>query len=186
MNCEISRRICPTLSRSATLTLAFALAIGNGNALGLGSDTVFITGNAGVSYDTNVFRLSPDLTEQQVQLATGGSSDKGSAIYSVGASISADVPYSRQRFQANLNVTDSGLTLTTSPDQSFRILRNTGTAGIIGTFNGLAAGTALLSLIAGLKILESQTRRDRTDVVHPERILLGSFEVLLCLLIGDS
>ena len=28
------------------------------------------------------------------------------------------------------------------------------------TFNGLSAGTALLSLIAGLKILESQTRRD--------------------------
>ncbi|MEA3151450.1 MAG: protein-glutamine gamma-glutamyltransferase, partial [Gammaproteobacteria bacterium] len=28
------------------------------------------------------------------------------------------------------------------------------------TFNGLSAGTALLSLIAGLKLLETQTRRD--------------------------
>ena len=28
------------------------------------------------------------------------------------------------------------------------------------TFNGLSAGTALLSLIAGLKLLETRTRRD--------------------------
>lgn len=49
------------------------------------------------------------------------------------------------------------------------------------TFNGLAAGTALLSLVAGLKVLETQTRRD----IHVLALIVY-FLSLAALLHGES
>lgn len=91
--------------KPASLTVAVGLALAASDALALGSDTVFISGSTGLKYDTNVFLVSNELTPQQVQGFTG-STEKSDTIYWVGAGISADVPYSRQRFQANLNVTN--------------------------------------------------------------------------------
>jgi exopolysaccharide biosynthesis operon protein EpsL len=88
---------------SLPISIALALAPIANNAIALGSDTVFVSGYAGVTYDSNVFRLSSDQSPQDVGLHTSG---KGDTIYNIGAGISADVPYSRQRFQANLIVND--------------------------------------------------------------------------------
>jgi len=49
------------------------------------------------------------------------------------------------------------------------------------TFNGVTAGTALLSLVAGLKVLETQTRRD----IHVLALIVY-FLSLAALLRGDS
>jgi exopolysaccharide biosynthesis operon protein EpsL len=87
----------------AAIPVTLQLAAQNVSALG--SDTVFISGNGGITYDSNVFRVSSDLTPQQVE-GFIGNSNKGDIIYNAGVGLSADVPYSRQRFQANLNVND--------------------------------------------------------------------------------
>lgn len=85
----------------AAMTLPFQAQ----NLWALGSDTVFISGNGGVTYDSNVFRVSSDLSPQQVNQFIGSSS-KDDTIFNLGVGVSADVPYSRQHFQANLNVND--------------------------------------------------------------------------------
>lgn len=88
------------------ISIALALAPIANNALALGSDTVFINGNAGITYDSNLYRLSDGLSDQQVQNITGGHTQKDDTIFNVGAGVTADVPYSRQRFQADLKVND--------------------------------------------------------------------------------
>jgi exopolysaccharide biosynthesis operon protein EpsL len=97
-------RLCATapVTASTILTLAFGIP----DASALGSDTVFISGYGGITYDTNVFRLSSELSPSQVNAITGQRSNKDDTIYNIGVGVSADVPYSRQRFQANLNVND--------------------------------------------------------------------------------
>jgi exopolysaccharide biosynthesis operon protein EpsL len=81
--------------------IAIGLAFSTQHVFALGSDTVFISGTAGITYDSNVFRLdsgqppSPNETQQD------------SFIYRLGVGLRADVPYSRQRFQADVNIYDN-------------------------------------------------------------------------------
>ncbi len=70
------------------------------DAHALGSDTVFISANAGVSYDDNLFRLERD------QPLSSQNKSRDDMLYRFGLGLSADVPVSRQRFRANLNITD--------------------------------------------------------------------------------
>lgn len=92
-NATLSARLCAgAIALSLTLPVQHAFA--------LGSDTVFISGSAGVTYDSNVFRLDSGQNPP-------GETEQDSFIYRVGVGLSADVPYSRQRFQANLNVFDN-------------------------------------------------------------------------------
>jgi exopolysaccharide biosynthesis operon protein EpsL len=73
------------------------------NVWALGSDTVFISGYGGITYDSNLFRLPNGV---QPPGPNGSTASRDAFIYNIGAGISADVPYSRQRFQANLIVND--------------------------------------------------------------------------------
>jgi len=73
----------------------------------------------------------------------------------------------------------------TAPPQSIRLSVAALAIGLLflqfRTFNGLTAGTALLSLMAGLKLLETQTRRDIHIVT-----LIVYFLSLAALLRGES
>ncbi len=72
-----------------------------------------------------------------------------------------------------------------APPRSIRLVISALAIGLLflqlRTFNGLSAGTALLSLIAGLKLLETQTRRD----VHVVTMIIY-FLSLAALLQGAS
>ena len=69
--------------------------------LALGNDTVFVRGNARVGYDSNVFRISDDLT---LSTALGGPS-KDDTYYGLGVGLRLDLPVSRQRFRADASAT---------------------------------------------------------------------------------
>jgi exopolysaccharide biosynthesis operon protein EpsL len=103
----VNRTHCGRRYATSPLSISIALAFAPiaPNAFALGSDTVFINGNAGVIYDSNVFKLSSSYTDEQVQSLTQHS-EKDDTIFTIGAGLTADVPYSRQRFQANLQVND--------------------------------------------------------------------------------
>jgi exopolysaccharide biosynthesis operon protein EpsL len=101
VNAKNLRRFGATLAtRSCAVGLAVSLALSAQNAKALGSDTVFISGSAGVTYDNNFFRLDSGVDPQN------GSSHRDDTIFDVGLGLRADVPYSRQRFQANLNINE--------------------------------------------------------------------------------
>ena len=70
-------------------------------ALALGSDTVFIRASAGLTYDSNLFRLDSGVNPST------GEDHQDTFIYRYGLGLTADVPYSRQRFQANLDIYDN-------------------------------------------------------------------------------
>ncbi len=93
------RRGADSPCRPVVLTLPLAAQ----NLWALGSDTVFLSGYGGITYDSNLFRLS---NEAQPIGPNGSPVSRDAFIYNLGAGISADVPYSRQRFQANLIVND--------------------------------------------------------------------------------
>ena len=78
--------------------LALGLALPVQNVMALGNDNVFISANAGISYDSNLFRLDSGVDPFP------GESQQDSFIYHYGLGLSADIPYSRQRFVANLNL----------------------------------------------------------------------------------
>jgi exopolysaccharide biosynthesis operon protein EpsL len=98
-NARYPRRPNATSSWSKGLVV-LALLFAASDVLALGSDTVFISGSAGVSYDSNLYRLDTGIDP------TTPNSHRSDTIYNVGVGLAADVPYSRQRFQANLNVND--------------------------------------------------------------------------------
>jgi exopolysaccharide biosynthesis operon protein EpsL len=104
----VNRTHCGRRYATSPLPIFIALAFAPiaPNAFALGSDTVFINGNAGVMYDSNLYRLSDSLPESDVQQITHGHTEKDDTVFTVGAGVNADVPYSLQRFQANLRVTD--------------------------------------------------------------------------------
>jgi exopolysaccharide biosynthesis operon protein EpsL len=95
---NLRRRNATLVTRSCAVALALNFAVSAQNAKALGSDTVFLSGSAGVTYDSNLFRLDSGVDPQ------AGDSHRDDTIYNVGLGLRADVPYSRQRFQANLNV----------------------------------------------------------------------------------
>ncbi|MEO8627439.1 MAG: XrtB/PEP-CTERM-associated polysaccharide biosynthesis outer membrane protein EpsL [Betaproteobacteria bacterium] len=95
-----SRRQTPTRLSLAILSSAMLLGTFSNDANALGSDTVFISANAGVSYDDNLFRLDRGEPTPRVNAS------RDDLLYRFGLGLSADVPVSRQRFRANLNITD--------------------------------------------------------------------------------
>lgn len=102
MNIRNLRRRSATLAlRLSTCGLTLGLALPVQEVMALGSDTVFISGNAGLTYDSNLFRLDPGRPNPT------GVDQRDTFIYRYGLGLSADVPYSRQRFRANLNITDN-------------------------------------------------------------------------------
>lgn len=98
VNIRNLRRLSATLAlRLSTCAVALGLALPMQCVMALGTDTVFISGNAGLSYDSNLFRLDSGVNPS-------GATQQDSFIYHYGLGLSADVPYSRQRFRANLNI----------------------------------------------------------------------------------
>ena len=69
--------------------------------LALGNDTVFVRGNAVIGYDSNVFRISDELT---LPTSLGGPS-KDDTYYGLGVGLRLDLPVSRQRFRADASAT---------------------------------------------------------------------------------
>jgi len=104
-----SRRI-PTRSTLAACISSLALLGISGAAHALGNDTVFITLNTGVSYDSNLFRLDDDLTvgpSGSTRVTPNGNTHRDEIIYYYGVGLSANVPVSRQRFFADIEINDN-------------------------------------------------------------------------------
>lgn len=74
-------------------------------AYALSKDKVLLRANAGVTYDSNVFRVSNQLTPAQVSALTGGQG-KSDFIWGIGGGIGLDLPVSRQRFRVDASVTE--------------------------------------------------------------------------------
>jgi exopolysaccharide biosynthesis operon protein EpsL len=93
------------LTRGATVA-SLAVLAGAGTALiprlafALGNDTVFLSANAGVAYDSNVFRIA-----EGVNPPGRDSSNKSDVIYGIGAGVRFDLPVSRQRFRGDASAT---------------------------------------------------------------------------------
>jgi exopolysaccharide biosynthesis operon protein EpsL len=88
--------------RVAACAIAVAAVAPMHDAFALGSDTVFIHGTAGVKYDSNLFLIDSSVDPQTVI----GNSHRDDTVYNVGLGLKADVPYSRQRFVADISVMD--------------------------------------------------------------------------------
>ena len=84
------------------MLLALALAIPAPTAFALGNDTVFLSGNALIGYNSNPFLIADGLTVPD-QL---GGPQKSDIYYGLGAGIRLDLPVGRQRFRANANATE--------------------------------------------------------------------------------
>jgi len=99
VNIRNLRRLSATPALRLSIgAVALGLALPIQNVMALGNDNVFISANAGISYDSNLFRLDSGVDPSP------GVSEQDSFIYHYGLGLSADIPYSRQRFRANLNI----------------------------------------------------------------------------------
>jgi exopolysaccharide biosynthesis operon protein EpsL len=88
-------------ARYARIVFAVMLACGAKDTLSLGNDNVLVNVNAGVTYDSNLFRITDQLPASAI---LGPDQEKSDFIYRVGAGLYAKVPYGRQQFEADINV----------------------------------------------------------------------------------
>lgn len=118
-------------------------------ALALGNDTVFLRGNALVGYDSNIFRISEDLT---LPTSLGGPS-KDDTYYGLGAGLRLDLPVRRQRFRVDASATKYWYT-------RFQDLDYTG-YGARGTWDWRAGNDWYGQIGGGMR----QTRQTATDAL---------------------
>jgi exopolysaccharide biosynthesis operon protein EpsL len=70
----------------------------------LNNDTLFLRGTTSMTYDSNVFRISDDLSNAAAESILQGEG-RSDLIWGLGAGLRMDLPVSRQRFRLDLSAT---------------------------------------------------------------------------------
>jgi exopolysaccharide biosynthesis operon protein EpsL len=90
---------------AVSLVLGASLAGASWQAEALYRDTLFLRANSTITYESNVFRLSDDISDAAAAAVLRGRG-KSAFISALGAGARVDVPVSRQRFRADLSATN--------------------------------------------------------------------------------
>ena len=89
--------------RHPLVVLACAAAVSS-PLQALNDDKLFLRGTTSINYDSNVFRIADDISDDIANRFLQGK-DRSDLIWGLGAGVRLDLPVSRQRFRADLSAT---------------------------------------------------------------------------------